>query len=230
MELYGDEKYLRLSPVRPSGQSLWIYLLTGSFRTPIPGLSVRIGMGALSDRLGWPLSAVKRHWQEIDGQEMAMADWKAGVVFLPRGIAHNEPESTNVVRSWGKVVVPECELIDIAKQSLRGYIARNLSKAFVKAFDEAFGASFGEGRADPSPNQEQEQEQEQERTIVQNTERSELARRHLIRELLAEHERLFTERYGHRPAKYGARDAKHAKDLVERHGFDESCVLLKAFF
>ncbi len=53
---------------------------------------------------------------------------------------------------------------------------------------------------------------------------------HPIKALLTEHERLFTARYGQTPAKYGARDAKHAKELIEAYGFDRAKAILGAFF
>lgn len=54
--------------------------------------------------------------------------------------------------------------------------------------------------------------------------------RHPIKALLTEHERLFVAKYGRNPAKYGAKDAKHAKDLIEAHGFEQALVLLAGFF
>lgn len=151
MDTWGDRKFLALTPLRPSGQALWLYLLTGHFRTAIPGLSLKVGLGALSDRLGWKSTEVARHWREIERQAMATADWRAGVVWLPKGIAHNEPESPNVIKGWGKVVLPECALVSEALESLDAYLSAHLSAPFSKAFRDTFRQG--------SPNQEQEQEQ-----------------------------------------------------------------------
>jgi hypothetical protein len=156
IEMWGDKKFCELSPLPPSGQSLWMYLLTGEFRTSIPGLNLKVGIGALSDRLHWKVNHVEKHWAEIESKGMAIADWRHGVVWLPKGIEHNEPESPNVIRGWGKVVLPQSEVITEAIASLEAYIAQRLSRPYAKAFHEAFREVF----RDPSPNQEQEQEQD----------------------------------------------------------------------
>jgi AraC-like DNA-binding protein len=158
LEVWGDAKFCALSPMRPSGQSLWLYLLTGKFRTAIPGLILNAGLGALADRLAWPVRDVKKHWQEIEALGMAAADWRAGVIWVPKAIEHNEPESPNVIRGWGKLVLPECALVAAALAQLRGYISAHLTEGFREAFDEAFAKAFRQ----PSANQEQDLFQEQE--------------------------------------------------------------------
>jgi hypothetical protein len=172
MEMWGDEKFQSLSSLKPSGQALWLYLLTGRYRTSIPGLSLNVGVGALSDRLGWPYAVVDRHWREIEAAQMAAADWKAGVVWMPKGIEHNEPESPNVIKGWGRVVLPECELVEAALDSLQAYIAARLSKAYTKAFQDTF--------PEVSANQEQEQEQEED-PLPPAVAGADVARRHVTR-------------------------------------------------
>lgn len=66
--------------------------------------------------------------------------------------------------------------------------------------------------------------------IVQNTERSELGKPHPVRDLLAYHDRCFFDRYGDHPAKYTAKDAKHAKDLLDAHGEQKARQLVDALF
>lgn len=145
MELWGDDKFTALTPLRPSGQALWLYLLLSPYRCIIPGLTLNIGFGTLADRLPtWGAAAVRKHWEEIEGQRMAKADWRAGVIWLPKAIAHNEPESPNVIRSWAKVPLPKCDLIAEALDTLRRYIDSSLGEAFIEAFDEGFSSSFGE--------------------------------------------------------------------------------------
>ena len=53
---------------------------------------------------------------------------------------------------------------------------------------------------------------------------------HPIKAFLTEHERLFFAVYSSKPAKYTAKDAKHAKDLIAAHGEDRAKELLGAFF
>jgi len=133
--LHGDAGFRSLSPLEPSGQALWMYLLTYPGFTAIPGLfrDRREGMAA---NLGWPLDVFDRCWREISGEAMAddsptllpgvgngrygvpadkpmaHADWSAGVIWLPNAIKHNLPESMNVLKSWATFVdqIPECLL------------------------------------------------------------------------------------------------------------------------
>lgn len=53
---------------------------------------------------------------------------------------------------------------------------------------------------------------------------------HPIKALLTEHQRLFESVYGSKPARYTAKDAKHAKDLLAAHGEDKCKSLMEAFF
>ncbi len=145
---YTDEKFLGLTPQRPSGQTLWIYLLTGRHTTVIPGLSAA-GLFTLAEHLKWPLPVLKRHWQEIERAGMAKADWSAPCIWLPNAILHNEPENPNVLQGWGKHVseIPACELRDAALVELREY-ARGKGNAFASAFAKGFGKFFREGFQD----------------------------------------------------------------------------------
>lgn len=53
---------------------------------------------------------------------------------------------------------------------------------------------------------------------------------HPIKDLLTEHERLFRQRYNAAPAKYGAREAKTAKDLIEEKQYQGALALLRQLF
>jgi len=48
--LWADEKFGELSALAPSGQALWLYLLTGPHTASIPGL-YRVSVLSLSDQL-----------------------------------------------------------------------------------------------------------------------------------------------------------------------------------
>ncbi|MBI5068144.1 MAG: hypothetical protein HZB56_07875 [Deltaproteobacteria bacterium] len=172
--VWQDAKFRALTPLAPSGAALWLYLLTGEVTTQLPGL-VRAGEAALAEALGWPLEELRRCWAEIEAQSMATADWPARLVWIPNAIRYNQPQSPNVVRSWGRpwAEIPECTLKDAARRVLAQQMAER-GGAFLAAFKEACppasrkpsgkasrkpsGKPFGK----PSPNQDQEQEQEQE--------------------------------------------------------------------
>lgn len=148
--MWADEKFQNLTRPHPNGQSLWQYLITGPHTTSIPGLS-SIGEAALAEALGWPLPGFRKAWKEIEGQHMAMADWKARVVWLPKAITHNSPENPNVVKHWRYALddIPECSLKAVAIEEL---------KHFVAVLGEPFLIAFLSILAHPSRNQEQEQD------------------------------------------------------------------------
>jgi hypothetical protein len=134
---YGDAKFRALSSPQPCGKFLWLYLLTGPHTSPIPGLSVA-GEAAMAEALGWPRPKFRQAFEEISAQGMAEADWKARVLFLPKAINHNPPESPNVVRAWRSYMaeVPECPLKAKAEAMLKGWL-EGKGKAWAEAFGEA---------------------------------------------------------------------------------------------
>jgi hypothetical protein len=129
----------------------------------------------MAERLGWPLEGFREAFREVSGQAfqrgcvkpLVRADWKAHLVWVPKAIKYNMPQSPNVIRSWAGAwdELPECPLKVEAHQTLEGYL-EGYSKAFGKAFADACRSPSGKASAKlsekPSSNQEQEQEQEQE--------------------------------------------------------------------
>lgn len=166
---WSDEKFRELSAIPPSGQGLWFFLLTGPHTTAIPGL-FRAGRAAMAEELGWNQEAFDEAFLEVSSQGMAKADFKAKLVWLPKAIQHNKPESPNVVRSWRVELdlLPECDLKREAIAGIREAL-ETAGHSYVEAFDELQSArqkDFPKPLPKPSakakPNQEQEQEQEQE--------------------------------------------------------------------
>lgn len=157
-DLWGDDKFVALTAMRPSGQALWMYLLTGPHGNVIPGLFVSMGIGTLADRLKWPTKDVQKHWTEIATQKMAKADWNAGVIWLPNGFRHNEPANPNVVTNWRNVPLPQGALVIEALKSLRAKLwtleIERMQKAvrkqedprrslgWVQSFDQVFAKKF----------------------------------------------------------------------------------------
>jgi hypothetical protein len=163
-KLWGDERFCALTRAQPSGQGLYLYLITGPHTGPIPGL-FKAGRAALAEDLGWEIEAFDEAFAEVLRQGLAKADFKAKVVWLPDAISVNRPESPNVVRSWAGEfdLIPECDLKREAYQALRASI-HAVGEAFGKAFDEAIRKPSPKPSPMPSlkamANQEQEQEQE----------------------------------------------------------------------
>lgn len=121
--IWNDEKFRRLSAAKPNAQTLWFRLLTGPELSRFPGLFAAFE-GGLADALGWPVAAFRRCWKEIADSGMVCADWRAGLVWVPHAIRHNEPSSPNVVASWRAAIqaLPECGLRDRACAELESYL------------------------------------------------------------------------------------------------------------
>ena len=171
VRIWADEKFRALSPIPPSGQSLWLFLLTGPHTGPIPGL-FRAGKMAMAEELGWSSKAFSKAFAELEAQKMVKADWENRVVWLPKAIVYNLPQSPNVIKSWEEdlKLIPECtlktEAIDGIKDGIEvlgeAYVSVFIEIANRKAFGKSSGNSSGKPSGKPMPNQEQEQEQEQE--------------------------------------------------------------------
>ena len=118
--MYADAGYRSLSKPQPNGQSLWVWLITGPMTTQIPGVVIS-GPRAMSERIGWDEQGFLKAFQEVIDEGMAEADFEAHLVWLPKAIFHNQPQSPNVVKSWGKVwsEIPECGLKTKLRAELR---------------------------------------------------------------------------------------------------------------
>lgn len=154
LRTWNDQKFRELSPLLPSGQSLWLYLVLGPQTSNLPGL-FEASEVSMADRLGWSLEDFRKAFGEAFAKGMAKADWRARLVWLPNAPEYNRPESPNVVISWGSTFdeLPECPLKWDAFQSLKAF-----AKGLPKAFQEAFGKGFAKAMAKDAC-QEQEQKQ-----------------------------------------------------------------------
>src|SRR3990167_1821015 len=161
-----DARFRGLTPMVPSGQGLWLYLLTCPMGTSLPGVIVA-GPAALAEGLRWPVEAFREAFREAfeegSGKGMAKADFEAPLVWLVNGTKYNHPESPNVVRSWEDHWnnVPECVLKDEIWLALKAF-TEGLGEAFAKAFVKACVKPSAKPCGKAMPNQEQYQEQYQE--------------------------------------------------------------------
>lgn len=184
VRVWADDRFMRLSAPQPNAQSLFFYLLTGPHTNCIPGV-IMAGEASLAEALGWPIEGFREAFRELlseglsDGHRypLVMADPKARLIFLPRAITHNQPESPNVIKGW-KVQwteVPECELKSVIWDTLFAEMSSksdSLANQFQSSIEKpkAFGKPSAKPSGNPSPkamaNQEQEQEQEQEKNLA----------------------------------------------------------------
>lgn len=158
---WGDEKFRALTPIPACGQGLWLYLITGPHTGPIPGL-FRAGRAGMAEELGWELEAFDKAFAEVFEQGMVKADFKARVMWIPKALQHNTPESPNVVRSWSAEfdLIPECDLKREAYEGLRNAVSA-MGPAFLAAFEEVIRKPSAKASDKPSPKAMANQEQEQ---------------------------------------------------------------------
>lgn len=111
VRVHGDDKYRKLTPVLPSGQSLWLWLLVTDESTAMPGL-MKLGKAGAAEELGWSVAAFAKHFAELEAQGMALADWDARVIWLPNALKHNLPDNPSIVKGWDYSfdMIPECPL------------------------------------------------------------------------------------------------------------------------
>lgn len=143
VRMYGDSKWQALTPLKPSGQALWLYLLTGPHTNLIPGL-FSAGRAGLAEQLGWSQDDFDSCWAELESQGLVQAAWQARVVWVPNAIKHNAPTSPSVVTSWRGTwpLIPECSLKWAAYKSIRNHLETEMAPAFASAFVSACFAPF----------------------------------------------------------------------------------------
>lgn len=165
VKTWGDEKFRQLSPIPPCGQGLWLFLITGPLSGGVPGL-FRAGRAMLAEELRWSQEAFDKAFTEAFDLGMVKADFEARVIWVPKAITYNKPESPNVVKFWATEfdLIPECDLKYEALAAIKSFVF-NLDESFGKAFIEAFEKASSKAL----PNQEQEQEHKQEQEQVKKS-------------------------------------------------------------
>lgn len=162
LKMWNEPLFKALSPLPPSGQSLYIYLLVGPFSSIIPGL-FKGGRAAIAEELCWEQEDFEKALTEALTLGLVKADLKARLLWLPHAIEINKPESPNVIKSWAKyfVTLPDCELKIEAWEMLKA-ACYGISEAFGKAFDESLVKPSIMPSFKPSRNQESSRTGEQE--------------------------------------------------------------------
>lgn len=148
LSIWSDAKFRQLSKPEPNGQYLWLWLIAGPMTTVIPGVIVA-GPAAMAERIGWPLEGFRKAFDEGFKQGMLKADFEAHLVWLPKAIQHNPPQSPNVIKSWGEAwgEVPECDLKKEIYQELKDF-TEGMGEGFSNAFRIAFTESGTETGAE----------------------------------------------------------------------------------
>ena len=143
--MWDSPDFLALSPPQPNAQTCWQHLITGKHTCSIPGL-FSAGKASLAETPRWPLKAWDRCFAEVEARGMAVADWDARVVWLPRAIFHNPPSNPNVVVGWKKAwdEIPPCALRDRALRDLWAFLDEWSAAAKDPAKRQSFRQSFAE--------------------------------------------------------------------------------------
>lgn len=104
VKVWADEAFRALSPLRASGQALWLYLLTCPESLPIPGVIVAGRMG-IAESLGWEVEETDRAFAEVFPESFAeqfperFAEWFPE--RFPEGSFEGSPEGSSGVSKAG---------------------------------------------------------------------------------------------------------------------------------
>lgn len=146
VKMWGDDRFSRLSKAQPNGQTLWIYLLTGPHTSSLPTAFVA-GEAGLAEALSWPLSSFRKVFAEVLREGLIEIDSRCRLVFIPKAVRHNPPQSPNVVVAWRKAFdeLPDCILKQrIFTHTLAEIKALGKGEAFAQAFGEVSSYTFAE--------------------------------------------------------------------------------------
>lgn len=172
--MWSDAGFRRLSPLKPSGQALFMYLLTGAETGILPGV-VRIGVGALAESLDWSPEDTRGCLLELEHEGMVLSDSKARLIWLRNALKYNAPENPNVITGWKTpwAETPECNLKEVIWEALHSE-AKQRGESFLSAFmracppsrdglgnDSRDGLDNGYWNQEPEPEPEHEQKHEQ---------------------------------------------------------------------
>ena len=151
--IWNDPNFRKLSAPAANAQFLLVRLMSAPETDKIPGL-VSTSIEHLAYSLGWSVEDTRRCWKEIEDVGMGVADWDAGLVWLPDAILKNSPKNLNTVRGWWRQfdALPKCGLLYQAWWKIGETLAlrgETWHEAFRFASDVIFaGAYSGDEFAD----------------------------------------------------------------------------------
>ncbi len=140
--VWGDRKFRALSDMKPSGKALWFYILTGPHTTPVPGLWP-FTEGAACGGLNWGQKGYRVSYRELYTAGMCEHDSDAGVIWVPKSIKHNKPNSPKFVKSWFRYIdmLPECDLKTVGILKIGEALAER-AESFLESYKIPFGISY----------------------------------------------------------------------------------------
>ncbi|MBD3335737.1 MAG: hypothetical protein GF355_09495 [Candidatus Eisenbacteria bacterium] len=149
VRVWSDDKVRRLSKMECTGQAVFIYLLTAVESSSVPGL-LHVFAESICRRFGWDLERFMERFGELSREGLAMADWDAGLVWLPNRIHYKPPANPNVVIGWVKEIrtLPDCRLKDHAIRLIYSYL-EGRGERYAEPFREPFTKPLGEPLGEP---------------------------------------------------------------------------------
>lgn len=149
VEVWQSPDFRQLSAPPANAQTLWLYLLTGTRTSIIPGAIVA-RRAVLADDLRWDMEAFDEAFDEVLGKGLAKHDEDTGLTVLKNALIDtngprksNKPQSPNVLKAWGRALarMPRCALKDELSQTLKA-LAEALGEGFAEGFAEGLGEDF----------------------------------------------------------------------------------------
>lgn len=139
---WNDPRFRALPKPVPSSRYLYWFLRLGPQTGIVPGL-YEARAGGLADYLGWDRDGFDQAFAELEQQDLARADWEAGLVWVPDAIEDDHPQSLNAAKSWGAALaeLPDCQLKNEAYQYVLAFadgIREGLREGIREAIAEGF--------------------------------------------------------------------------------------------
>lgn len=141
-QMWNDDRFVALSD---EAKLLWIRFLTGPEVTIVPGV-IAVGRAAFAEAMDWSLPKFDRAFSQLakpsesHAHPMAIADWRARVVWLPNACKHRRPpKNPNEVTSWRDYwrIIPDCQPKRDAGVSITDFL-RTKGDGFSEAFQSIF--------------------------------------------------------------------------------------------
>jgi hypothetical protein len=143
VKIWGDERFRRLSVPKPNGRDCFTFLLTAPQTIILPG-AIPSGPAALAESIRWTERGFRRAFSELEREGLALADWQAGLIWIPKAIRYNHPGNPNVANAWGKAAasLPDCGLKGRVRSEVEVFLFTELGAAYREAFTKAGGFAF----------------------------------------------------------------------------------------
>lgn len=137
VRIWNDERFLRLSD---DGQLCFLMVLTHQHLTPFGAL--RSGVLGLAEFKGWLPERMAEAFREAFREGLLEGCEKPSLIYVPRYLKYNPPESPNCVKSWKKFLelLPDCDLKTRVISDVSEYVG-TLSESYYQAFHDDAKAS-----------------------------------------------------------------------------------------